>query len=192
METNTTEQAEANSVTKPSTEAGVKNDMIPKSRLDEVIGQRNDANTRIEKLEATINKFNAESEKQREDKLKANEQHEVIITELKQKLETVTEKADNWNTYQEDRRATLTEKLPENKREFTEGMDLTKLEKFVDSEVQAVNANANKTNSARQGVNPSGEFGGYSSMEEWSMKDPTGCDKFLTETVKGYQWGKVK
>ena len=172
METNTTEQAEANSVTKPSTEADVKNDMIPKSRLDEVIGQRNDANTRIEKLEATINKFNAEGEKQREDKLKANEQHEVIITELKQKLETVTEKADNWTTYQEDRRATLTEKLPENRREFTEGMDLTELEKFVDSEVQS--ANANKTNSARQGVNLTGEFGGYGSHAEWASKDPQG------------------
>ena len=189
METNTTEQAEANSVTNPSTEADVKNDMIPKSRLDEVIGQRNDANTRIEKLEATINEFTAKGEQQREDKLKANEQHEVIITELKQKLETVTEKADHWTTYQEDRRATLTEKLPENRREFTEGMDLTKLEKFVDSEVQS--ANANKTNSARQGVNPSGEFGGFNSYEEWAMKDPAGCEKHLANSVKGYQWGKV-
>ena len=170
METNTTEQAEANSVTKPSTQAEVKNDMIPKSRLDEVIGQRNDANTRIEKLEATINKFNAEGEKQREDKLKANEQHEVLITELKQKLETVTEKADHWNTYQEERRAMLNEKLPESQREFTTGMDLPTLEKFVDSGVQS--DNANKTNSARQGVNPTGEFGGFNSHAEWASKDP--------------------
>ena len=184
METNTTEQAEANSVTKPSTEADVKNDMIPKSRLDEVIGQRNDANTRIEKLEATINKFNAEGEKQREDKLKANEQHEVLITELKQKLETVTEKADHWNTYQEDRRATLTDKLPENRREFTEGMDLTKLEKFVDSEVQAVNAN--KTNSARPGVNPTGEFGGFDSWQEFAMNDPKGAEKALAAQTNNY------
>ena len=170
METNTTEQAEANSVTKPSTEAGVKNDMIPKSRLDEVIGQRNDANTRIEKVEATINKFNAEGEKQREDKLKANEQHEVLITELKQKLETVTEKADHWNTYQEERRAMLNENLPESQREFTTGMDLPTLEKFVASGVQS--DNANKTNSARQGVNPTGEFGGFNSHAEWASKDP--------------------
>ena len=184
METNTTEQAEANSVTKPSTEADVKNDMIPKSRLDEVIGQRNDANTRIEKLEATVNEFTAKGEKQREDKLKANEQHEVLITELKQKLETVTEKADHWKTYQEDRRATLTDKLPENRREFTEGMDLTKLEKFVDSEVQAVNAN--KTNSARQGVNPAGEFGGYADVQEWAQKDPIGFQKHLEQNVQGY------
>ena len=84
------------------------------------------------------------------------------------------------------------EKLPEGKREFGEGMDLSKLQKFVEAEVQAVNSNAGKTNSARQGVNPAGEFGGYSSMEEWSMKDPISCDKFLTETVKGYQRGKVK
>jgi len=184
METNTTEQAEANSVTKPSTEADVKNDMIPKSRLDEVIGQRNDANTRIEKLEATINKFNAEGEQQREDKLKANEQHEVLITELKQKLETVTEKADHWNTYQEERRAMLNEKLPESQREFTAGMDLPTLEKFVDSGVQS--DNANKTNSARQGVNPTGEFGGYSDTAEWAAKDPSGFEKHLEKNVEGY------
>ena len=108
----------------------------------------------------------------------------MLITELKQKLETVTEKADHWNTYQEDRRATLTDKLPENRREFTEGMDLTKLEKFVDSEVQAVNAN--KTNSARQGVNPAGEFGGYADVQEWAQKDPIGFQKHLEQNVQGY------
>ena len=108
----------------------------------------------------------------------------MLITELKQKLETATEKADHWTTYQEDRRATLTEKLPENRREFTEGMDLTKLEKFVDSEVQS--ANANKTNSARQGVNPSGEFGGFKSYEEWAMKDPAGCEAYLQNSTDGF------
>ena len=34
--------------------------------------------------------------------------------------------------------------------------------------------NAGKTNSARQGVTPNGEFGGYSSMSEWASKDPIG------------------
>ena len=29
-------------------------------------------------------------------------------------------------------------------------------------------------------------------MAEWAMKDPKGCDKHLTDSVKGYQWGKVQ
>ena len=37
-----------------------------------------------------------------------------------------------------------------------------------------------------------GDMGGYSSMEEWAAKDPDGCNKYLSENIKGYQWGKVK
>ena len=79
------------------------------------------------------------------------------------------------------------EKLPEGKREFGEGMELSKLQKFVETEVQAVNPNAGKTSSQRQGVTPNGgEFGGYGSYEEWASKDPVGCEKHLEQSTIGF------
>tara|TARA_R100000353_G_scaffold139734_1_gene99505 strand:+ start:422 stop:628 length:207 start_codon:yes stop_codon:yes gene_type:complete len=66
-------------------------------------------------------------------------------------------------------------------------MDLTKLQKFVDTEVQSVNPNAGKTNSQRQGVNPSGgEFGGYSSWAEFAMKDPKGAEAAIANETSNY------
>ena len=54
----------------------------------------------------------------------------------------------------------------------------------IPSEGADPNANANKTNSARQGVNPTGEFGGYGSPQEWAEKDPKGYQE-ANNTVTG-------
>ena len=69
------------------------------------------------------------------------------------------------------------EKLSETDREFGEGMALVKLQKFVESKVQT-NPNAGKIDASRQGVNPKvGEFGGYTSHQEWATKDPAGYQR---------------
>ncbi len=173
---------EVNTETNAGTES-VNNDMIPKARLDEVIGQRNNNQATIDELNAKIKKFELSQESAREEKLKANEQQDVIITELKAKLEKADAKAGQWDTYQADRRQALTEKLPENVRYVADEIqNLTSLEKFVED--QTANANANKINSQRAGVQPGGDFGGYSSWEEYAMKDPKGCSAALNGSNK--------
>ena len=160
---------EVNTETNAGTES-VNNDMIPKARLDEVIGQRNNNQATIDELNAKIKKFELSQESAREEKLKA-------------KLEKADAKAGQWDTYQADRRQALTEKLPENVRYVADEIqNLTSLEKFVED--QTANANANKINSQRAGVQPGGDFGGYSSWEEYAMKDPKGCSAALNGSNK--------
>ena len=191
MSEETTVQSNENAVNNPTSE-GSKTNEVPYDRFAEVNTQKNEWKAQAETANAKLAEFETKAAKAREAKMVENDEYKTLLAEKDAQISKLTEVSNQWNTYQEETRTSLMEKLPEGKSEFGEGMDLSKLQKFVETEVQSVNPNAGKTNSARQGVNPAGEFGGYSSMEEWSMKDPTSCDQFLTETVKGYQWGKVK
>lgn len=164
---------EVNSETNTGTES-VTNDMIPKARLDEVIGQRNAKDETINALNKKLETYELSQKEAREEKLKQNEQQDVIITELKAELETTKLKANEWDNFQADRRKTLTEKLPENLRYVADEMKkLSSLEKFVEDQTAAINSN--RTDSTRAGVQPGGDFGGYSSWEEFAVKDPTKC-----------------
>ena len=116
-----------------------------------------------------------------------NEEFKTLLAEKDAQITKLTDVSNQWNTYQEETRTSLMGKLPEGKREFGEGMDLTKLQKFVETEVQAVNPNAGKTNSQRQGVTPNAsEFGGYTSWEEFAMKDPVNAEKALANETSNY------
>ena len=113
MEENTEKPGEATTVNDAGTES-VNN--VPESRINQVIAQRNDARNRIAELEAAVSKTNEATKAKREEDLLAAQKHEVVISELKSELAVQTEKANEWTTFKSDRRKTLTEKLPENRR----------------------------------------------------------------------------
>ena len=66
-------------------------------------------------------------------------------------------------------------------------MSLQDLEEFVDIESASLNKGTGM-DSSRVGAKPqdSGEFGGYSSIEEFAMRDPKGCETYLANSTKGY------
>ena len=189
MSEETTVQSDDNAVNNPSTKAGENNANVPQSvmdRISKLSGQKNDLNSQLEEANAKNAEFVKAQDDARQKKMVENEEYKTLLSEKDAQIEKLTEVSNQWNTYQEETRTTLMEKLPEGKREFGEGMDLGKLQKFVETEVQSVNPNAGKTNTARQGVNPSGEFGGYNNSSEWAQKDPVGFTKHLEQTVQGY------
>ena len=189
MSEETTVQSNDNAVNNPTTE-GSKNNDVPYDRFAEVNTQKNEWKVQAEEANAKLADFEAKAAKAREAKMVENDEYKTLLAEKDAQISKLTEVSNQWNTYQEETRTSLMEKLPEDKREFGEGMDLSKLQKFVETEVQSVNPNANKTNSARQGVNPSGEFGGFSSHAEWADKDPSGYEQSnLTATGKGIRIG---
>ena len=61
--------------------------------------------------------------------------------------------------------------------------DLNKLETYVNKVTQA---NAPSTSTARATTGKAGEFGGYTSIEEFASYDPNGAEKYLKENTKGY------
>ena len=180
-----TVQSNENAVNKPNTEVSKNND-IPYDRFQEVNAQKNDWKAQAESANTKLAEIEAKNAKAREAKMVENEEFKALLAEKDATISKLTEVQTQWNTYQEETRTNLMDKLPENKREFADGMDLSKLQKFVETEVQAVNPNAGKTNSSRQGVSPSGEFGGFSSWAEFAMKDPKGAEKALENETSNY------
>jgi predicted house-cleaning noncanonical NTP pyrophosphatase (MazG superfamily) len=170
-----TMQSDDNAVNNPSTKGSENND-VPYDRFQEVNTQKNDWKAQAEKAKAKLAEIEAKNAKAREAKMVENEEYKALIAEKDATITKLTEVKTQWDTYQEETRASLMEKLPESKREFGEGMELVKLQKYVDAEVLSNPANAGKTNSARQGVNPTGEFGGYNSPQEWATNDPKGYE----------------
>ena len=140
-----------------------------------------DAETRLANLEKQL-------ETQQNQKLKEKEEYKTLAEKYESQVNDLNPYKEKYEGLVEKRRNVLLERLPEDKRETFKNKDLDVLE-FMVSELKI----KTQEPSARNLVGTkNSEFGGYNSMEEFSMKDPKGCDEFLTNTVKGYQWGKVK
>ncbi len=185
-EDNKAVQGDKNTETNNSTQA-TKNNEVPYSRFQEVNEQKNEYKKQMELMQTKLGDIEAAQSKAREEKMLKNEEYTALIAEKDAEISKLNGIAKEWNTYQENTKAQLMEQLPENKREFADGMPLEKLQKYVSVEVQATVSNAGKTNSSRQGVTPSGgEFGGYNSWEEFAMKDPKGAEKAIEHETSNY------
>ena len=176
--TQTTEDTQDNN---NSTEADNKN--VPYDRFAEVNQAKNDLAGQVGKLQAQIDKMNQTTKQQQEAKM-------VEDGKLKEALDIVTKErddfknqADNWVSYQGDKRESLMEKLTDKTHQsIAEGLsDLNKLETYVNS---VVNVNAPSTSTARATRGKAGDFGGYISYAEWATKDPEGYKK-AHETPQG-------
>ena len=180
IETQTTEEPQANN---PSTEADTNN--VPYDRFKEVNQAKKDGLEQIGKLQAQIDKMNSDNKSKAEAKL-------VEDGKLKEALDLMTKERDSfkgqseqWNTYQADKRESLMSKLTDDTdKSIADGLsDLNKLETYVN---KVTNVNAPSTSSARATSGKAGDMGGYSSWEEYAMKDPTGAAKSIQDNTEGY------
>ena len=179
-------KVEENNVENPSTDASKNND-IPYSRFQEVNTQKKQLQDQNAKLQEQLNTIDAENKAKREERMKKNEDYKTLLAEKEAQIEKLSGYKTQWNEYEANRRDALQSKLPENKQKFASTMNLTDLEEFVDIET----ANLNKgtgMDSSRVGAKAqdSGEFGGYSSMQEFAMRDPKGCEAYLESNTTGY------
>ena len=166
-----TPTAEGNSETNPSTQANEKND-VPYGRFQEVNQVKNQFKSENENLKAELDKLKMAQEEARQEALKKNSEFETLYNDT----DTMAKKLQEQNkALQNDLgafRKGLVEQLPEERRVYTEGMNMATLQKFVSDEQTTVNAG--KTDPSRAGNTAAGEMGGYSSHAEWATKDPKG------------------
>ncbi len=162
---------EVNNDKKVSTEAETKN--VPYDRFQEVVSSKNEMASQLGKLQAQIDKMNADNKSKAEAKM-------VEDGKLKEALDIVTKErdsfktqSDQWNQYQTDKRESLMSKLTDDTdKSIADGLsDLNKLETYVN---KVVNVNAPSTSQARATTGKAGDMGGYESYEEWASKDPKG------------------
>ena len=181
VETQTT--SNENTETNPSTEASQKN--VPYDRFQEVVSSKNEMANQIGKLRAQIDKMNQTSKQQQEAKMVEDGKLKEALDIVSKERDTFKTEADKWNTYQTDKRESLMSKLTDDThKSIAEGLgDLNKLETYVGS---VTNVNAPSTSTARATTGSAGEMGGYSSWEEFAMKDPKGAGKAIEESTKGF------
>ena len=172
---------ETDNVKNTSTEAEPKN--VPYDRFQEVVSSKNEMAGQLGKLQAQIDKMNADNKSKAEAKM-------VEDGKLKEALDLVTKERDSfktqseqWGKYQTDKRESLMSKLTDDTdKSIAEGLnDLNKLETYVN---RVTNVNAPSTSPARATTGKAGDFGGYSSYAEWAEKDPKGYQE-VNNTVKG-------
>ena len=182
-----TQQAEGNSVENPSTQAD-KND-VPYGRFQEVNNQKNEFKSENDSLKAELDKLKAAQEEARQEALKKNSEFETLYNETNSLNKKLQEQNEAYKGDLSAIREGWVNQLPEERRYVTEGMSMANVQKFVQEEQATVNAN--KADSSRAGTNSAGEFGGYSSMAEWAVKDPAACEKHMSEKVRGFSWGNI-
>ena len=173
-----TPTAEDNSVSNPSTQADDKND-VPYTRFQEVNGQKNQFKLENESLRAELDKVKAAQADARQDALKKNSEFETLYKESDSMAKKFAEENKALKSDLGALRQGLVDQVPEERRVYTEGMNMATLQKFVADE--QTTANAGKTDSSRAGTQAKGEFGGFGSWEEFAVKDPAGAEKALHE-----------
>ena len=169
-QTNSNENTETN----PSTEASEKN--VPYDRFQEVNQAKNDMATQVGKLQAQIDKMNSDNKSKAEAKMVEDGKLKEALDIVSKERDSFKSQADQWNTYQTDKRESLMGKLTTDEdKSIAEGLsDLNKLETYVN---KVTNVSAPSTSTARATSGKVGEMGGYSSYAEWASKDPEGYKK---------------
>ena len=181
-ENSKTQATEEPQVKNQSTEADNKN--VPYDRFAEVNQAKNDAMNQIGKLQAQIDKLNADNKSKAEAKM-------VEDGKLKEALDLVTQErndfkgqAEQWNTYQTSKRESLMGQLTDDTdKSIADGLSLDKLEQYVN---KVSNVSAPSTSKARATTGSAGDMGGYSSWQEFAMKDPKGAEKAIEESTTNF------
>ena len=180
VETQTT--SNENTETNPSTEASQKN--VPYDRFQEVNQAKNDMANQVGKLQAQIDKMNADNKSKAEAKLVEDGKLKEALDLMTKERDSFKGQAEQWNSYQTDKRESLMGKLTnDDDKSIAEDLSLSKLETYVN---KVTNVNSPSTSQARASSGKVGEFGGYGSVEEYAMKDPKGFENHLRNNVKGY------
>ena len=181
-ENNVTQTTEEPQVKNQSTEADNKN--VPYDRFAEVNTAKNDALSQIGKLQAQIDKMNSTQKQQKENKLVEDGKLKEALGIVTKERDDFKTQADQWNTYQTDKRESLMGKLTDDDdKSIADGLSLDKLEKYV---VKVTNVNAPSTSTARATTGSAGDMGGYSSWQEFAMKDPEGAEEAIQGSTKGF------
>ncbi len=182
-EVKNTPQAEDNSVSNPSTQADIKND-VPYDRFQEVNGQKNQFKSENEGLKAELAKVKVAQEDARQDALKKNSEFETLYNETDTLNKKLTEQNEVFKKREQEDRERMIDKVPEEQRVFTEGMSNSVLAQYI--EQNQTSANAGKTDSSRAGTTVKGEMGGYDSWQEFAIKDPKGAEKAIAGSTANY------
>ena len=172
---------EPNNVTNNSTQAD-KN--VPYDRFQEVVSSKNEMASQLGKLQAQIDKMNADNKTKQEAKMVEDGKLKEALDIITKERDTFKGQAEQWNTYQTNKRESLMGQLTDDTdKSIADGLSLDKLEQYVN---KVSNVSAPSTSKARATTGSANDMGGYSSWQEFAVKDPDGASKAIEESTKGF------
>ena len=169
--------ADDNSVKNDSTKAATNDNSIPKARLDEVVAQRHKLSEERDSLRAELDKIKANQEAQRKQELEKQGEYKTLLEEQGKELADAKRDQAAWNEYKTNKRASIMETITnDDDRLIAEDLSLSKLEKFANrvTQTNTVGTPNQRPANSNKGT---GDFGGFSSYQEWAIKDPIGYEK---------------
>ena len=173
--------------TTPVTQDDKKSNMIPQFRFDEVNSKYRTLQEKFDTMNETIKQQEQQEEIKAGNLEKVIEQLNLEKKELTGQLEKTS---NNYTALESSVRNEYLAKIPEDKREKYEKYPVEAVKDIAEAFTSNTQGNSVKVDNSNPTRKPTGDFGGYASMEEWAMKDPDGCDKHLAGNVAGYKWGK--
>lgn len=172
-------QVETNNVKNDSTQAETNVNTIPKSRLDEVIAQRNKIGDELNDVRSQLDKFKADQEAARKKELEKQGEYKTLLDEQAKDLAKFQADSEAWNKYKTNKRANIMESITnDDDKLIAEGLSLDKLEVFA-KRVTQTNTVGTPNQRPANSNKGTGDFGGYSSWAEFAINDPQGADKAL-------------
>ena len=181
-ENNVTQTTEDTQDKNNSTQADTKN--VPYDRFTEVNTAKNEALNQIGKLQAQIDKMNSNQKDKEQAKLVEDGKLQEALGIVTKERDDFKGQADQWNTYQTNKRETLMGQLTDDTdKSIADGLSLDKLEQYVS---KVTNVNAPSTSTARATTGSAGDFGGYSSWEEFAVKDPKGAEAAIADQTSSF------
>ena len=140
-----------------------------------------------QELEKKLEEFEKQQASARQKKMEEAGEFKAIVAEKDSLIEKLTTQVNEFNAYKKNKKTQLLETFSEDDRESFSHLPLADIEKLS----KRFNKQAQNVANVPEGRdNVKDEFGGYSSLEEFAIKDPRGAEKYLAENVKGYKWGQ--
>ena len=171
--------------TKVSNEAvadsGAEN-VVQESAQNEHIAESKKYRKRAQDAETKLTNLQKKLESQENTKLKEKEEFKTLAEKLEAENTSLNSYKEKYDTLVNQRKAKLLERLPEDKRETFKNKDLDVLEFMADQ----LNSKPSEPSARNLVGTKNTEFGGYSSWQEFAIKDPKGASKAIEESTKNF------
>ena len=135
-----------------------------------------------QELQSKLEQFEKNEAAARQKKMEEAGEFKTIIAEKDSQIESLTKKAGEYDNYLNTRKSELLESFSEDDREQFSHLPLNDIEKLS----KRLNVSKSNVPNVPEGRDAKlGEFGGYSSYQEWATKDPAGYQKANTPQTSG-------
>ena len=167
----TVSSGEQTAQTNDQTDQSTSNDTNWKSLHENEVEYNKKLRGNNQKLESELEQYKKNEAASRQKKMEEAGEFKTIIAEKDSEIESLKKHKQEFDDYKKSRKDKLLESFSEDDREQFSHLPLTDIEKLS----KRLNVSKSNVPNVPEGRDANlGEFGGYSSYQEWAAKDPEG------------------